>query len=62
LPDLVRLSLAADFLQIHEFRQRSMLEDVVTATDAHQTKAEALHKIVKVSKANVLKVTIEKAA
>jgi hypothetical protein len=62
LPDLVRLRLAADFLQVHEFRQRSMLKDVMTSTDAHQTKPEALHKIANVAKANVLKVAIEEAA
>jgi hypothetical protein len=55
------LAFAADFLEVHQFRQALVLEDVMTSADACQTKAEALHKVAKVSKAEVLKVTIEKA-
>jgi len=45
LPDLVRLSLSADFLQVHQFRQNRVLEDVMTSADARETKAECLHKV-----------------
>jgi hypothetical protein len=39
-----------------------VLEDVMTSADPRETKSEALDKTAKISKANVLEVTIEKTA
>jgi len=40
LPHLIRFCLPGDFLQIQQFRDRRMREDMVTSCDAHEPEAE----------------------
>jgi len=61
LPNLIRLGLTADLLQIQELRDHFMLKDVMTAAGSRETKAEALDELANISKPGVLKVAIEQA-
>jgi hypothetical protein len=62
LPDLIRLALAGDILEVQQFVHARVLKDVMTSADAGETKSEALDEVAKISKGDVLKMTIEKAA
>jgi len=62
LPDLIRLCFPINFLQIDQLGHNRMFEDVMATVDAVQVKTEALDKLTNVSKPDVMKVAVEKAA
>ena len=51
LPDLIRLSLTFDFLQVHQFRDVRMYEYMMASSDTVEPKTESFDQIPRSEKA-----------